>query len=42
MAEHTNPKRENLLNLALDATSRELEFSPDLQAGYDREKIPGN
>ena len=38
MAEHTNPKRENLLNLALDATSRELELSPDLQAGYDREE----
>ena len=31
-----NPKRENLLNLALDATERELERSPDLQAGYDR------
>ncbi len=36
MAEETNPKRENLLNLALDATERELEKSPDLQVGYDR------
>lgn len=36
MAESTNPKRENLLNLALDATERELEKSPDLQVGYDR------
>ncbi len=36
MAELNNPKRENLLNLALDATSRELEKSENLQAGYDR------
>lgn len=36
MAESTNPKRENLLNLALDATNQELEKSPNLQAGYDR------
>lgn len=35
MAEFTNPKRENLLNLALDATNQELDKSPDLQTGYD-------
>lgn len=32
---NNNPKRENLLNLALDATRRELEQSPNLQTGYD-------
>lgn len=36
MAESNNPKRENLLNLALDATYQELEKSPDLQVGFDR------
>lgn len=36
MADLTNPKRENLLNLALDATNQELEKSPNLQTGYDR------
>lgn len=35
MPETNNPKRENLLNLALDATDRELEQSLDLQTGYD-------
>ncbi len=35
MPESTNPKRENLLNLALDATEQELEKSPELEAGYD-------
>lgn len=35
MAESNNPKRENLLNLALDATYQELEKSPDLQVGFD-------
>lgn len=35
MPEFTNPKRENLLNLALDATRRELESSPELQTGFD-------
>ncbi len=38
MLESTNPKRENLLNLALDATKRELENSPELETGYDREQ----
>lgn len=38
MLESTNPKRENLLNLALDATRRELENSPELETGYDREQ----
>lgn len=33
---NNNPKRENLLNLALDATDRELEQSPSLQIGYDQ------
>lgn len=36
MPESTNPKRENLLNLALDATRQELDKSPELQTGYDR------
>lgn len=36
MPENTNPKRENLLNLALDATERELEKSLDLDTGYNR------
>ncbi len=36
MPESTNPKRENLLNLALDATERELEKSLDLDTGYNR------
>ncbi len=35
MPQSNNPKRENLLNLALDATSRELDQSMDLQTGYD-------
>lgn len=35
MPESINPKRENLLNLALDATDQELEKSPELQAGYN-------
>lgn len=35
---NVNPKRENLLNLALDASARELEKSPDLLEGYDREQ----
>lgn len=34
MPQTNNPKRENLLNLALDATGRELEQSPNLQTGY--------
>ena len=34
MPESMNPKRENLLNLALDADERERSKSPDLQAGY--------
>lgn len=38
MPESINPKRENLLNLALDATSQELDRSKDLQAGYDKEQ----
>lgn len=38
MPENDNPKRENLLNLALDATRRELEQSMDLQTGYDAEQ----
>lgn len=38
MPERTNPKRENLLNLALDATGRELEKSLDLTYGYDRQQ----
>lgn len=36
MPESNNPKRENLLNLALDATDRELNTSLDLQTGYDQ------
>lgn len=36
MPQTNNPKRENLLNLALDATERELEQSPNLQTGYSR------
>lgn len=32
-----NEKLDNLLNLALDATPRELEASPELSAGYDEE-----
>lgn len=36
MPESNNPKRENLLNLALDATEREIQLSPDLQSGYDQ------
>ena len=36
MPQTNNPKRENLLNLALDATGREREQSPNLQAGYDQ------
>lgn len=36
MPESNNPKRENLLNLALDATRQELERALDLQIGYDR------
>ena len=32
-----NEKLDNLLNLALDATPRELEESPELSAGYDEE-----
>ena len=35
MPQSNNPKRENLLNLALDATRRELDQSVDLQTGYD-------
>ncbi len=35
MPQSNNPKRENLLNLALDATGREREQSADLQMGYD-------
>lgn len=35
MAESTNPKRENILNLALEAADWELEKSPELQAGHD-------
>ena len=31
-----NEKMENLLNLALDATERELEKSLELDVGYDR------
>ena len=38
MPERTNPKRENLLNLALDATEQEMEKSPDLMAGYNKEQ----
>ncbi len=38
MPESTNPKRENLLNLALDATEQEMEKSPDLMAGYNKEQ----
>lgn len=30
-----NPKRENLLNLALDATSEEREKSLELSVGYE-------
>ena len=30
-----NPKRENLFNLALDASAKELEQSPQLGLGYD-------
>ena len=36
MPRDNNPKRENLLNLALDATERELEQSVNLQAGYNK------
>lgn len=36
MPQTDNPKRENLLNLALDATGRELEQSLDLQTGYSQ------
>ncbi len=36
MPQTNNPKRENLLNLALDATARELEQSPNLQTGYNQ------
>ncbi|MDE7310920.1 MAG: S8 family serine peptidase [Eubacterium sp.] len=36
MPQDNNPKRENLLNLALDATEREVEQSPNLQTGYDK------
>ena len=36
MPQTNNPKRENLLNLALDATGREREQSPNLQEGYDQ------
>lgn len=36
MPQDNNPKRENLLNLALDATEREIEQSPNLQTGYNR------
>ncbi len=38
MPESTNPKRENVLNLALDAAAGELEKSADLRTGYDSEK----
>lgn len=38
MPQANDPKRENLLNLALDATERELEQSPNLQIGYDLEE----
>ena len=38
MHQANDPKRENLLNLALDATERELEQSPNLQIGYDLEE----
>lgn len=33
-----NPKRENLLNLALDATAREREQSLNLSVGFDEEE----
>ena len=33
----TDPKLENLLNLALDATQEELRKSGDLKTGYDPE-----
>lgn len=38
MPQANDPKRENLLNLALDATGRELEQSPNLQTGYDTQE----
>lgn len=36
MPQSNNPKRENLLNLALDASQRELEQSPNLLTGYNQ------
>lgn len=36
MPQSNNPKRENLLNLALDASQQELEQSPNLQTGYNQ------